>query len=100
MSSVLKPCTAPTFYFIGVTTSKSSIMQIFPRWMKTLGLDAAITGYDAPPGAPPETYRRIVQHIKSAPLARGALVTTHKLDLLAAARELFDWLDPLRPTRR
>lgn len=94
MSSVLKPCTAPTFYFIGVTTSKSSIMQIFPRWMKTLGLDAAITGYDAPPGAPPETYRRIVQHIKSAPLARGALVTTHKLDLLAAARELFDWLDP------
>nr|WP_279386317.1 hypothetical protein [Candidatus Cryosericum odellii] len=22
----------PTFYFIGVTTGKSSIMRVFPRW--------------------------------------------------------------------
>ena len=24
----------PTFYFIGVTTGKSSIMKVFPLWMK------------------------------------------------------------------
>src|SRR3989304_2972773 len=27
----------PTFYFIGVTTFKSSIMKIFPLWMRELG---------------------------------------------------------------
>jgi shikimate dehydrogenase len=94
MKSSLLPCSVPTMYFIGVTTSKSSIMTIFPRWMEILDLDAAITGYDAAPGAPPEIYRHIVQHIKTDPLARGALVTTHKIDLLAATRDLFDWLDP------
>jgi shikimate 5-dehydrogenase len=35
-----------------------------------------------------------VQHIKDDPLSKGALVTTHKIDLLAAARDLFDYLDP------
>ena len=29
--------TVPTFYFIGVTTTKSSIMKVFPLWMKVLG---------------------------------------------------------------
>ena len=28
----------PTFYFIGVTTGKSSIMKVFPEWAKFLGL--------------------------------------------------------------
>ena len=27
----------PTFYFIGVTTGKSSIMKVFPLWMDVLG---------------------------------------------------------------
>ncbi len=27
----------PTFYFIGVTTGKSSIMKVFPLWMQILG---------------------------------------------------------------
>ena len=29
--------TAPTFYFIGVTTARSSIMKVFPLWMRELG---------------------------------------------------------------
>ncbi len=93
MTSALAPCSVPTLYFIGVTTSKSSIMDIFPRWADILGLDATIRGYDAPPGAPPEAYRRIVTHIKHDPLAKGALVTTHKIDLLAATHDQFDRLD-------
>ena len=28
----------PTFYFIGVTTEKSSIMRVFPKWARHLGL--------------------------------------------------------------
>jgi shikimate dehydrogenase len=83
----------PTFYFIGVTTGQSSIMKVFPRWMKVLGLDAQITGIDAPLHASPATYRAIVQHIKDEPLACGALVTTHKIDLLQATHDLFDHLD-------
>ena len=37
----------PTFYFVGVTTSKSSIMKVFPKWAEHLGLgDCPIKGID------------------------------------------------------
>lgn len=90
----LAPRTTPTIYFIGVTTSQSSIMRVFPRWAEILGLNAAIAGYDAPLHAPAHTYQAIVEHIKGDPLSAGALVTTHKIDLLAATRGAFDYLDP------
>ncbi len=90
----LAPCTQPTMYFIGVTTGSSSIMKIFPKWSDILGLGAQIRGYDAPLAAPAAYYRHIVEHIKADPLAKGALITTHKIDLLAATRDLFDYLDP------
>jgi len=90
----IAPCRVPTMYFIGVSTGKSSIMTLFPRWAELLDVSAELVGFDAPPGAPADTYRAIVQHIKTDPLARGALVTTHKIDLLAACRDLFDQLDP------
>ncbi len=89
-----EPCTVPTLYFIGVTTGKPSIMKVFPRWSEILGLGAAIAGWDAPIHAPAEIYRVIVDHIKQDVLSMGALVTTHKIDLLDAARNLFDYLDP------
>jgi shikimate 5-dehydrogenase len=69
-------------------------MQVFPTWSALLGLGAEIAGYDAPIHAPAEVYRAVVRHIKEDPLALGALVTTHKIDLLDAARDLFDDLDP------
>ena len=37
----------------------------------------------------------MVSFIKADPLSRGALVTTHKIDLFAACRDLFDEVDPL-----
>jgi len=91
---VLVPRRVPTMYFIGVTTRQSSIMKVFPRWSDVLGLGAEIDGYDAPLHAPAEYYRAIVEHIKRDPLSMGALVTTHKIDLLEATRDLFDYLDP------
>jgi shikimate 5-dehydrogenase len=81
-------------YFIGVTTTKSSIMKVFPRWSDILGLGAEIVGYDAPIHGPAEVYETIVRHIKEDALSMGALVTTHKIDLLDVTREMFDYLDP------
>ncbi len=91
----LRPATVPTLYFIGVTTGQSSIVPIFPKWAERLGLGPArLAGVDVPIGASPDTYRNIVRFIKRDPGSMGALITTHKIDLLAASRDLFDELDP------
>ena len=85
----------PTFYFIGVTTGKSSIMKVFPLWMEVLGReDVIMEGVDCKIHDDPEVYRRAVAQIKYDPHSLGALVTTHKIDLLTAARDMFDYLDP------
>lgn len=89
-----EPAKTPTFYFIGVTTSKSSIMKVFPKWAKALNLDACIKGFDFVPHSPAEDYREVVNYIKNDPNSLGALVTTHKIDLYNAAKDLFDYLDP------
>lgn len=89
-----RPADKPTIYFIGVTTAKSSIMRVFPEWARHLGLgDCAIKGIDFVPHDRPERYREAVAFIKADPLSAGALVTTHKLDLLKACRDYFDELD-------
>src|SRR5512137_2078441 len=85
----------PTFYFIGVTTTKSSIMKVFPLWMKILGREEVVMeGVDCKIHDEPEVYRQAVAQIKYDPLSLGALVTTHKIDLLNAARDMFEYLDP------
>ena len=87
--------TQPTMYFIGVTTTQSSIMTLFPRWAQAMGLtNAVLKGIDIGIHAPAEDYRRCVEFIRDDPLSLGALVTTHKIDLLNATRDLFDKLDP------
>ncbi len=83
----------PTFYFIGVTTNKSSIMQVFPRWMDFLGRkDVVIEGVDHKIHDEPQSYRETVRQIKYDHRSLGGLVTTHKIDLLEASRDLFDEL--------
>lgn len=85
----------PTFYFIGVTTKKSSIMKVFPLWMKELGHpEIVIEGIDLKIHDAPENYRQAVAQIKYDPNSLGALVTTHKMDLFAAAGAMFEYLDP------
>lgn len=87
--------TQPTIYFIGVTTGRSSIMKVFPRWAQALGLkDAVIKGIDFKPHSEPEAYREAVAFIKEDPLSLGALVTTHKIDLYNSCKDLFDYMDP------
>lgn len=90
-----RPATRPTFYFIGVTTAKSSIMRVFPEWARHLGLgDVGMKGIDFVPHDRPERYREAVAFLKSDPLSLGALVTTHKLDLYEACSDMFDEIDP------
>ena len=84
----------PTMYFIGVTTGQSSMMRIFPLWAEVLGLNhAQLIGVDLPLHAAPEQYRQAIAQIKNDPLSLGALVTTHKIDLLQATSDMFDALD-------
>jgi len=89
----------PTFYFIGVTTGRSSIMKVFPLWMEVLGRpEVIIEGIDHEIHDAPEAYRASVAQIKYDPLSLGALVTTHKMDVYAAAKDMFDYFDPYAQT--
>jgi shikimate 5-dehydrogenase len=90
----LTKATQPTMYFIGVTTTKSSIMKVFPEWAKALGIDAVMKGIDIAIHEKSEVYREVVDFIKHDPLSMGALVTTHKIDLYEAAKDMFEYLDP------
>lgn len=93
--STVSSQTVPTFYFIGVTTGKSSINRVFPRWVEALGRpDVVLEGVDCKLNDTPENYRRAVAQIKYDALSLGALVTAHKINLLDAARDMFDYLDP------
>ncbi len=95
MANVYQPATAPTLYFIGVTTGQSSIMKVFPKWADALGLkDAVIKGIDFDPHSSAEEYREAVTFIKNDPLSLGALVTTHKIDLFNTCKDLFEYVDP------
>jgi shikimate dehydrogenase len=92
---MIESLTKPTFYFVGVTTAGSLSMKLFPKWLEAAGWPrTAIRGYDVEVRGPREKYREIVRHIKGDPHALGGLVTTHKIDILKAAGDLFDFLDP------
>lgn len=91
--------TVPTFYFIGVTTGSSSINKVFPLWMDVLGRpEVVLEGIDHKIHDEPENYRKSVAQIKNDPLSLGALVTTHKMNVYSAARDMFDYLDPYAET--
>ena len=63
--------------------------------MAHLGLgDVVMSGIDLPLHAPLERYREAVGRIRSGPNEVGGLVTTHKIDLFNACKEMFDFLDP------
>lgn len=80
--------------FVGVSTSGSSILTVFPLWADVLGLPTrTLVGHDVPLDAPPETYRDLVAAIAADGEELGALVTTHKVAVHDACADLFDELD-------
>jgi shikimate 5-dehydrogenase len=91
--------TVPTFYFIGVTTGKSSINKVFPLWMDVFGKpEVVLEGIDHVIHDEPENYRKSVAQLKYDPLSLGALVTTHKMNVYSAANDMFDYFDPYANT--
>lgn len=79
--------------FIGVSTGGSSINRLFPVWAELLGLDAEIVGRDVRVRAEPEAFRAVVAEVAEDARLRGALVTTHKVDVYRHARDLFASFD-------
>ncbi len=85
---------SPTMFFIGVSTGQSFIRKLFPVWAGILRLgNVRLEGLDLPPNDSLDSYRRVVEFIKREPLAQGALVTTHKMNVYEHARDLFDQFD-------
>ncbi len=81
--------------FFGVRTSGSLSMRLFSHWARVLGLGkASLEGVDLPLGTAPARYRSAVQALRNNPAVRGALVTSHKLAVIRAARDLVDRLTP------
>lgn len=90
---MIKTKKEPTFYFIGVTTKKSAIRKVFPRWMKILGRnDVILEGVDHKLNDSQESYKATVTQIKYDPLSLGGLVTSHKINLYIATKDMFDYL--------
>jgi len=80
--------------FVGVTTSASSIMKVFPKWAEMLDLPTRqLVGHDLPLDASDADYRALVAAIRDDADHLGALVTTHKIRIFQAASDLFDELD-------
>lgn len=91
---------APSYMgFVGVTTASSSIMAVFPEWARVLGLPTrTLVGHDVAIDSPRDAYRQVITSIKTDPQHHGALVTTHKMAVFDAARDLFDDIDELGQT--
>lgn len=85
--------------FVGVSTGGSSIRQVFPEWADALHLPTrTLVGHDVALDSAPNVYRSLVETIRDDPQHWGALITTHKMAVHAAARDLFDACDDLAET--
>ena len=65
MPTVFEETRRPRMFFIGVSTRQSSIMKVFPLWMKELGRpEVSLEGMDLKLHDDPDNYRRAVTLIK------------------------------------
>ncbi len=82
-------------YFVGVTTSQSSIHKLFPKIAALAGVpDAELTGIDIPVNGSPDQYVQAMVRIREDEDCWGALVTTHKVRIYQYAAALFHQFDP------
>lgn len=81
-------------YFVGVSTGGSFMNALFPLWARALELGSArLEGIDVRLDAPAGDYVAVVEFIRGNAYARGALVTSHKVNLVRHAGPLFDELE-------
>lgn len=80
--------------FLGRSTGGSLIHRVFPAWMALLRLDVTLEGVDLPADAGAAAYREFVEDVRDDPEVLGAVITSHKLGVHAAARHLLTPADP------
>lgn len=80
--------------FLGRSTGGSLVHRVFPAWMTLLGLDVTLEGVDLAADAGAATYRQFVEEVRDDPEVLGAVITSHKLAVHAAARDLLTPADP------
>jgi shikimate dehydrogenase len=81
--------------YIGVSTAGSRIHQVLPAWAHELGRPLVLDGIDLSLDAPRERYRAVVQSLRDDPEVLGAVITSHKLRVFAAAHDLLACADEL-----
>jgi len=84
-----------TVWFVGVSTAGSLVHRAMPRWRPLLPDDIDIRGRDLRLDAPASAYRTLLDDLGRDGTAVGAVVTSHKVALYRAARDLFAGLDDL-----
>lgn len=73
--------------------------MVFPLWMDVIGKpEVVLEGIDHAIHDEPENYRKTVAQLKYDPLSLGGLVTTHKMNVYSAAKDMFDYFDPYAET--
>lgn len=82
----------PTMLFIGVSTHKSFINEVFYDWLHIIKRDGELIGVNLDINCKPLNYLDICSFIRANELVLGSLVTTHKVNLYNAAKDLFDYL--------
>jgi shikimate dehydrogenase len=83
----------PTMLFIGVTTSKSFVHNVFPKWITLMGKKAELMGVDLALNSPPDLYRDVVDSMRNNGSILGALVTSHKTNIYEHSIDLFHDID-------
>ena len=84
----------PRVLFVGISTGGSLAHRAFPRWMELLGADAVLESADLAPGSGERAYRELVRRIRDDDGILGAVITSHKLAVHRAARDLLAPGDP------
>lgn len=79
------------YYFLGVSTTKSSVNAAFPRWMDEFDLKADLVNVDLDLDSDENHYIEFCENLKDIKTV-GSLVTSHKANLYRHCSDRFDQL--------
>jgi shikimate dehydrogenase len=85
----------PEVLFVGMKTEGSLVHQAMPLWGSLLPSSLRVRGVSIDVGAPDERYVELLEEIRGDEGIEGAVVSVHKVRLLAAGRAQLAWLDPI-----
>lgn len=83
---------ASTMLFIGVSTGKSFVHKVFPKWLEIAKVQAQLRGVDLQPNSPKASYESVVNYIRNEEKILGALVTTHKTNIFNYTKSFFRYV--------